>query len=42
MEATNDNNIPESTEQTETTFNQNRGYFRGRGRGGFKRNVNFK
>ena len=39
MEATNNNNIAETTEQPEANFTENRGNFRGRGRGGFKRNV---
>jgi hypothetical protein len=41
MEAININNNPEITEQPEANFTQNRGNFRGRGRGGFKRNVIF-
>lgn len=39
MEATTNNNITETTEQPQANFTENRGNFRGRGRGGFKRNV---
>ena len=40
MEATNNNNIPETSEQQpQANFTENRGNYRGRGRGGFKRNV---
>lgn len=40
MEA-NNTNIVETTEQPQTNFSENRGNFRGRGRGGYKKNVIF-
>ncbi len=39
MEATNNNNPEKIEQQPESNFTENRGNFRGRGRGGFKRNV---
>jgi len=44
MEATNNNNIPETSEQQpQANFTENRGNFRGRGRGrgGYQRNNVF-